>query len=131
MNTKIKTYTVYYDHACECVVMDWNGYATSAQFREGTEKMLQELIEHRCSKVLADASDMVLIGREDQKWLEKNFLPRAVARGFNAIALVKPKNYFNAVAVETISRHADQRRLRIRIFDDVEEARVWLAQMDE
>jgi hypothetical protein len=31
---------------------------------------------------LADIRDMVLIGMEDQHWLDTDFLPRATAAGF-------------------------------------------------
>jgi hypothetical protein len=53
----------------DIVVMEWNGYATSAQFREGTELMLNTLIKSKASKVLADIKNMIFIDTEDQKRL--------------------------------------------------------------
>ena len=70
--------------------MEWQGYATSNQFKEGTELMLNTLIKHRSIKVLANIKDMILIGMEDQQWLDTQFIPRAIRFGFKAIALVKP-----------------------------------------
>lgn len=125
MNTEV--YRIEYDPVTNWVVMDWDGYATSRQFREGTERMLQLLKEHHASKVLADVKDMVLIGREDQQWLNNHFLPEAIQAGFQAIALVRPSHYFNQVAIEGISYKVDQEKLRIQIFERVEEAKAWLA----
>jgi hypothetical protein len=125
--TPISTYNIYYDSEEGHVRMDWNGYATSAQFREGTEYMLKVLVENGAHKVLADIESMTLIGQEDQNYVKFNFLPRAIERGFRAIALVRPSNYFNALAVEAISYRVQQTSVQIRIFNSLPEAQSWLA----
>ena len=106
--------------------MEWAGYATSEGFREGTELMLNTLIKNNCEKVLANIKDMTLIGSEDQQWLDKNFLPRAIKFGFKKIAIVKPSSYFNKVAIETISEKIDKENITINHFDTVEDATAWL-----
>jgi hypothetical protein len=126
METNTKIYNVYFDEVLNAVVMEWDGYATSGQFREGTELMLNLLIQNRSSKVLADAKDMIMIGREDQEWMDTDFLPRAIKFGFKAIALIKPDHYFNKVAVESISYKIDKEKLVINFFDSLEEAKQWL-----
>jgi ferredoxin-NADP reductase len=123
-------YTIYYDTDADCVVMHWDGYATSFQFREGTEYMLSMLKQHNARKVLADIKDMTIIGREDQNYVQFNFLPRAIAEGFRAIALVKPVSYFNAVAIETISYRVKQTVVQMRVFDDLDSAKEWLRNLD-
>lgn len=122
-------YTIYYEPNLGCVVMEWDGYATSNEFREGTEIMLNTLVKNDCHKVLADIKDMVLIGMDDQQWLETQFLPRAIRFGFRACAIVKPSNYFNKVAVETVSYKVDKEKLLINFFDTLEEAKDWLGQL--
>jgi len=126
METAADIYNIYFDKDLDAVVMEWNGYATSTQFREGTELMLNVLIQNNCSKVLADIRDMVLIGMDDQKWLESGFLPRAIKFGFKKIAIIKPTAYFNKVAVETVSYKIDKEKLMINFFDSPEEGRAWL-----
>jgi hypothetical protein len=64
------TYNIYFVQDLNSVVMEWDGYATSIEFKEGTELMLKTLIKHNTFKVLADFKDMMLIGSEDQKWLD-------------------------------------------------------------
>ncbi len=122
-------YNVYKDDESGSIVMEWNGYATSSQFREGTEKMLSLLIETDARKVIANMRDMVLIGEEDQKWMETNFLPRAIKHGFKACAIIEPTNYFNKIAAETISVKVAKENLDIRFFDTLEEGKKWLADL--
>ena len=129
METYTETYNIYFDPEINAVVMEWNGYATSKQFKEGTELMLNTLIKNNCSKVLADIKDMKIIGMEDQQWLNEEFLPRATTFGFKAIAIIKPDYYFNKVAVESISYKADKNKLTINFFDNREEAKEWLGNM--
>jgi hypothetical protein len=129
MQANTETYNIFFDDDINAVVMEWDGYATSAQFKEGTELMLNTLIQHNAFKVLADIKDMILIGYEDQKWLETHFLPRAIQFGFKAIAIIRPDSYFNKMAVETISYKVDAEKLTINFFDNTEEAREWLKKM--
>jgi len=126
METNTEIYNIYFDEEINSVVMEWNGYATSKQFKQGTELMLNMLIKNNCSKVLADIKDMKIIAMEDQQWLNEEFLPRATTFGFKAIAIVKPHYYFNKVAVETISYKVDKEKLAINFFDNSQEAREWL-----
>jgi len=126
MKTRNETYHIYYDETAGWVVMQWHGYATSEQFREGTELMLELLKKHRASKVLGDIRDMEMMGMADQHWLDNAFLPRAIAGGFRALAIIKPVHYFNKVAVETVSYKVDKDKLAINFFDSREEAEQWL-----
>ena len=129
MEANTEIYNIYFDKDLDCVVMDWDGYATSKQFKQGTELMLNTLIQNSCSKVLADIKDMKIIAMEDQQWLNEEFLPRATTFGFKAIAIVKPDYYFNQVAVETISYKVDKDKLTINFFDNLEEAKTWLSKV--
>jgi hypothetical protein len=129
MEANTEIYNIYFDKEINAVVMEWDGYATSKQFKQGTELMLNTLIQNNCSKVLADIKDMKIIAMEDQQWLNEEFLPRATTFGFKAIAIIKPDFYFNKVAVETISYKADKNKLTISFFDNIEEAKEWLSKI--
>jgi hypothetical protein len=89
--------------------------------------MLNTLIKYNTFKVLADIKNMTIIATEDQDWLHSAFLPRATDFGFKVIAIVKPEQYFNQVAVENISNKADKNKLAINLFNNVENAREWLS----
>ncbi len=129
METIDKTYNIFFDEEINSVVMEWNGYATSQQFKEGTELMLNTLIKKNTSKVLADIKEMTMIGEDDQKWLNTFFIPRAIEFGFKSVAIIKPDYYFNQVAVESVSYKVDKEKLTINFFDNIEEAREWLSKI--
>ena len=130
MEATTKVYNIYFDDNLDAVVMEWRGYATSLEFKEGTELMLNTLIKNNTFKVLADIKDMTIIAREDQEWLDSDFLPRATDFGFKVLAIVKPDHYFNKVAVESISYKVDKNKLAIQFFKDVKDAREWLSLID-
>lgn len=127
METTTKVYNIYYEPAIDSVIMEWKGYATSQEFKEGTELMLKMLIKHNTFKVLAAVKDMTIIAREDQEWLDTDFLPRATERGFRVLAVVRPLSYFNKVAIESISYRVDKNKLAINFFNDESDAKEWLS----
>lgn len=126
MKTAEEVYSIRYDAALNAVRMTWNGYATSEQFRAGTELMLDTLSANKANKVLADIRAMELIGSNDQHWLENNFVPRAIEKGFRALAIVQPEAYFTKVSVESVSYKVENEKLTISFFKTPEEAEQFL-----
>ncbi|MGE6355997.1 hypothetical protein ACQKCJ_19180 [Flavobacterium sp. NPDC079362] len=130
METQTPSYIIYFQENINAVVMEWKGYSTSREFRSGTELMLNLLLKHNTFKVLANIKEMVLIGLEDQEWLDTEFLPRATEFGFHVLAIVTPDHYFNKVAVESISQKADKNKLAIKTFENLTDAAHWLSLID-
>jgi hypothetical protein len=118
--------TIRYDPEGRCVVMVWQGYATSAEFRAANERVLAAIYAHRATNLLGDVSRFVLIGATDQNWLNDNWIPRAIEAGLRRVALVQPTYYFNQVAVENVGRRLDATRLQLSYFGDMASARDWI-----
>jgi hypothetical protein len=118
--------TVRHDPEIPCVVMIWQGYATSAEFRAANERVLNVLSGTLATKLLGDVSRFVLIGADDQAWLNNNWIPRAIEVGLRHVALVQPTYYFNKVAVENVGKNIDPTRLTLSYFGDITSAREWL-----
>jgi hypothetical protein len=116
-----------YDVDASCVVMTWKGYATSRQFRESNECIINAIAERNVCKLLGDIEEFVLIGADDQRWLTSDWIPRAIAVGLRAVALVAPIFDFNRVAGETVRQKLDPGRLIVQQFDTGDDARRWLA----
>jgi len=119
--------TIDYDAEVPCVVMIWKGYATSAAFRDGNARVLTEITERRASKLLGDVTDFVLIGAEDQAWLNEVWIPRAMHAGLRKVALVQPSFYFNRVAIDSVAQKVDRDRVELGFFDNRDAAKVWLS----
>jgi hypothetical protein len=119
--------TVDFDAAVPCVVMTWCGYATSRQFRDANASVLAGIRRHGTDRLLGDLRDFVLIGADDQRWLNETWIPAAIDAGLRRVALTQPSFYFNRVAVETVGRRVDAHRLTVGMFGDLAGARAWLA----
>jgi hypothetical protein len=119
-------FSVDYDVNIPSVVMTWKGYATSAVFRATNEQVLQTISERRASKLLGDITEFVLIGADDQDWLNTVWLPSAMEAGLRMVALVTPNFYFNRVAVENVVKKLDPTQLQVAYFATRDEAAAWL-----
>lgn len=117
---------VAYDHDARAVIMDWQGYFPSAEFRAANERVLTVVQATGATRLLGDITHFVLIGADDQAWLNDDWIPRLIAAGVKRCALVQPTYYFNRVAVENVGRQVDADRLAIGYFGDREQARRWL-----
>ena len=119
--------TVGYDADVPCVIMTWQGYATSREFRDANERVLGVLAERHATKLLGDIKRFVLIGADDQHWLSTSWIPRVMEAGLRTVALVTPVFYFNRVAVENVGQKLDPEALILQYFDTRDTARQWLA----
>lgn len=119
-------YKINYDPGVDAVICIWNGYATSTQFRESTELLLETLVKNKTSRVLVDLKDMVLIGKDDQDWMDKTYIPKATALGMKIVACVQPIHYFNKIAVESIVYSFNKTPVKVSYFQQYEDAINWL-----
>ncbi len=119
-------YSLAYDSSINSVVMILKGYFNSSMFRKVTENLLCLIIKHKVHTVLADATHMNLIGGEDQKWLNEDFLPRAIKQGYKACAMVKSKHYFSRVSLQAIADKMDKSAFDLQFFDEKNSAIGWL-----
>jgi hypothetical protein len=118
---------ISFDESVPCLIMAWKGYATSRQFRDSNEKVLDALRERRVSSLLADVREFILIGAADQQWLTEDWIPRATAVGLRRVAMIAPDFYFNRVAVDTVARQLNPDAVAFRYFSDREAATLWLS----
>lgn len=119
-------YKIYFDNSDNCVVMDWDGYATSAQFQEGSKVMLSLVKANKSRMVLADLKDMVLISMEDQHWVVNSFLPKLIDAGVKRLAIVNPHYYYGKVAIESLTIKANEASLECKVFHNLEAAKTWM-----
>jgi hypothetical protein len=113
------------DRSVPCVFAVWRGYVTSTQLRYIHEMWLQTFAEQGIGKLLGDDTDLPMVHVEDQQWIAKDWMPRAVAAGLKAIAHKVADSHFGRVSVEQIE-NAKPPGLTIHPFDDIETARAWL-----
>lgn len=113
------------NHDIPCIMVLWQGYATSEQFRRIAESQLQLMKEYGFNKILTDNSLMKVVSMEDQKWVINDWLPRALKVGYMACATITSKDYFSRIAIENVISKIDD-QLTVRYFGDVDDAAAWL-----
>lgn len=118
--------TLSLDPEVPCVLMEWHGYATTAEFREATLQMGDLLRQHEMDRVLIDTTHLPIIAAEDQDWLNRVWLPQQIARGLRAAALVSSRFYFARIGVETVNRRLTPGEMAMEPFLDAATARAWL-----
>ncbi len=118
---------VSFEGEVPCVTMQWKGFATSEEFREGLNAGLKTVETEKCSNWLADLRKMEVIAPEDEAWSNENWFPRGLAGGIKKMALIPSEDVFNSLSVDSIMSKVEGIGLVIHYFSNVEEARQWLA----
>jgi hypothetical protein len=117
--------SVSFDGDVPCIVVTWKDYATSAQLRYVHECVLDLLVKHGVHKILRDDTALPAIHAENQVWIAKDWMPRAMAAGLRAAADKCSNWHFANVSISKIHSIAPA-GLALRSFDSLAEARQWL-----
>ncbi|WP_018479748.1 hypothetical protein [Pontibacter roseus] len=117
--------TIYFDEQENWVYNDWSGYVSPENVEQGSLAVLAALEKYKVPYGLND--NRHLVGRWDQSvdWIEQQWIPRATAAGLRYYAhVVDGESFAAASSADMLNRV--QGRFRMRIFQDMQEARDWL-----
>jgi hypothetical protein len=117
--------SIYIDKSIPCVTIVWKGYVTSPQLRSVHESLLNVIRMHKLRKILGDDSALPTVHEDDQRWIAKDWVPRAIAAGLRVGAAKSAASHFGRVSLGNL-RTAVSAAMPIRCFDDLETARQWL-----
>ncbi|GAC1662683.1 MAG: hypothetical protein PVS2B1_21560 [Candidatus Dormibacteraceae bacterium] len=119
--------TVRWEEKAKLVVVEWEGWADSKEFKELLDAEIKAVREHGGSRLLADCRQQKVINPADQDRANRDWLPRAMAAGLKRFAVVLPQSGLAAMNLKDALKAADP-RLRVAYFGTVEEGRAWLAE---
>ena len=117
--------TVRFDSSLPGIAVEWRGYATRTQLRYVHESILALLVTHKAAWMLCDDTGLPTIHAEDQEWIAKDWMPRAVAAGLTTIANKRPEAHFGKVSVASVQSIIPA-GLAVKSFDTLDDARRWL-----
>ena len=118
--------TVTRDDSVPCLFVQWKNCATNAQIRFIHECLIDLIKGQGVSKILGDDTALVNISTGDQDWIAQDWLPRAMLAGLRTASSKGPNGYHGRTSVIRIQSMLSS-KLIIRSFDDLENARKWLA----
>ena len=121
------TASVKWDRAGATVMVEWEGWANSAEFAAMLEAGVQALKDHRGSRWLADCRRQKVLSPADQDRADREWLPRALAEGLKHFAVVLPESGLARMNIKDRLKGVPGTRLEVAYFATVEQAREWLA----
>lgn len=122
---------IHYEEEVKAVYLEWQGFATSREFRQACEKSLEELESRGLSRMIADNRAAKAIAPTDSKWLSDQWFPRAITAGLRHSAVILSSSALNQHASNSISRRVKGIDFHAENFSEPEAARAWLASLED
>jgi hypothetical protein len=110
-----------------CVIAQFKGFATSAEFRVGTLKILDAIKERRANSLISDNRKLEVVTGPDQLWIRDTWVPQAIEAGLKRIAVVLAKQGLGRFASEEIISELPHATFTTRTFESADEALKWVA----
>lgn len=118
--------SVRWDVAGRMVVVEWEGWANSAEFNALLDAEIKALETHRGGLLLADCTLQRVLNTAEQERANREWIPRAVAAGLKKFAIVLPVSQLAAAHIRERTSEALPSAYEVAYFDDVERATSWL-----
>lgn len=118
---------ISWDPTILAVLCGGEGFIDGEELRTGMDKGIELLIKRRSNRWLAEMKNRRVHTEEDQRWIVEDWTPRAVAAGLRYTAFVLPTSVISKMSLKRMSQIVTKRPLEMAYFDDLEEARRWLA----
>lgn len=116
-----------------CIIIAWNGFANSEQFRflmnRGLELYVAEAARTQPLGWLADTREVRAVKPIDQEWMQDNWNARAFAAGIQFVSFVVPETVFGQISVQSYtSKVADTNAYSIATSQHrtLDKAKAWL-----
>ena len=112
------------------IYIKWEFMIYEQLFRDGMNKLIDMMKKHKTGRVLSNVVELGALTENDQKWSVNDWLPRALAAGYSAIAVVISEELFGKMAVEDVLNDAAEKSpIQIQYFDNEDIAAEWLASL--
>jgi hypothetical protein len=109
------------------VCAQWKEDVPGGPMRDGLELGLELIKEKQAKKWLVDSRTIASISPQDVKWVNDDWMPRAVDAGLRCMAFVMAKKVVMQISMKTFIARINGRELENAYFDNIDEARAWLA----
>ena len=115
---------VRWDEAASMVLVEWDGWANSSEFKGLLDAELKALSEHQCTCLLADCRRQRVLNLADQQRANEVWLPAVIKAGLKRFAIVLPESEIAAGHLR--ERLGEVTQMQVGYFATLEEARDWL-----
>jgi hypothetical protein len=113
----------------QCLEYRWKTFVSSETFKELLEQFYNYVVQYGCRTLLIDARDMQIIPTDVQGWLETDWMPRMTAQNVKNYAVVSPISVLAKMSTDNV--YVDEGGINNGVFQDVNQARAWVASLAE
>ncbi len=118
---------IYWDAETRSVISQWRGGHTGRNIKEGLNASLEECRKKLpTSQWISDATDIGVIGLEEQEWINTEWFPAFLSTGIKFTAIVQPKSAVSKLMIEQIISKVPRTQLTIYNCVELNEARKWM-----
>jgi hypothetical protein len=127
--------TLDFDDSVSCLLATYNGYASSADFRDhceyGLTAVSQKVAEYKKVAWLSDLRKSEIFNIDDIRWVNEYWNVQVYNNGLQYLALVMAESAFAAINIEDFMDEHKKRNdpLTIKLFTDMESAVAWCKEM--
>jgi hypothetical protein len=121
---------IFFNSNLHIIQSRWKGkYVEGTALKMIFEQLILALESKKCSIIVADAREMLIISQADQEWTISNWYPRAIKAGFRHQALILSKDTFNERNVKKISENYDAEVVTTQYFKSPSDALEWVREI--
>ena len=115
------------------LIMQWKGFSKPEQIKQGHEKVLDLISEHKVEGIVEDIVNFTGPFSEVNQWFITNWVPRALKVGLKKAAVLMSTSVFTQLSVEQLKENTDFKKLGLgyRIFGEVEKAATWIKETEK
>ncbi len=115
------------------LIMQWKGFSKPEQIKQGHEKVLDLISEHKVEGIVEDIVNFTGPFSEVNQWFITNWVPRALKVGMKKAAVLMSTSVFTQLSVEQLKENTDFKKLGLgyRIFGEVEKAAAWIKETEK
>lgn len=118
--------TLSWDEGANVVCAQWKDTVEGEPMRRGLEVGLELVALKQSEKWLVDSRTLGSIDPADVKWVNDNWIPRAVDAGLRWMAFVLAKKVVMKLTMKSFMARINDRDLSSAYFDDPDEAWGWI-----
>lgn len=121
-----KNIQVSWDDMIKSVILQVDRYVEGDEFRRAADSTVRLLERRSGCKLLTNSREMKALPQDDQRWVDEDWRPRAMAVGLRYNAIVIPKSSIAQMTVDSMAKKLPPGVVEFAYFSDMEEAKAWL-----
>jgi signal transduction histidine kinase len=115
-----------YDGNLNIIIIQWKRSATSSEYREAFEAVLNSLNIYQSPGWISDIREQGIVPDEDQIWFVQNIVPELVRCGLKRIAIVGLDHPSRTDYYNRMKKSAEASGFEVRVFNSIDDCLLWM-----